>query len=626
MAVVAFHADIRFCSGGYVGVDLFFVISGFLIGSILLKDIDSGTFSAAEFYKRRVLRIVPALFVVLLVLTITLPFVLFPQGVKDFTGSLRSVLFSISNFYYASHSSYFSEPYGKPLLHTWSLAVEEQFYLALPPLLLLLKRLSERFCRLALLILFLASVVTSVVQVSNNPNAAFYLPLSRSWELLLGTLLTYLLSGSRRRPQWFREAMLILGLLLICGSIHYYSAKTPFPGLLAFLPCAGAALLILFGGDGRLTVNKLLCWKPLVFVGLVSYSLYLWHWPVTVLTKMGALPFLPADHRSQTILIIIVSGILAILSWRYVEGPFRTRALRSLPPAKVLSSFGLACVGFFIVSIVLARIPSPFPKEALAMSRYSDQVDNQGYRKGLCYVGDPYSFSDYHAKKCLAIDRKRTNVLILGDSHAAAIYPGLQQVFPEVNFLQASAQGCKPIKDTTYSTDCKALMKFIFYDFLPQNKVDMVFLIGRWLDESDIADLDGTIAYLQSLGEKVVLVGPSPEYRIPLPRLIAYSISRHDPSLPGRYQADDLFRVDDIYRRHAASLGIAYLSPLSLLCQKGRCVQLVSSSSQIPLLFDSNHFTVEGSELFAERLRQEKDFPFGEEQDDPADEQQTHAY
>jgi hypothetical protein len=179
--------------------------------------------------------------------------------------------------------------------------------------------------------------------------------------------------------------------------------------------------------------------------------------------------------------------------------------------------------------------------------------------------------------------------------------------------LQASGQGCKPLKDTTYSGDCDALMKLIFYDFLPRHKVDRVLLIGRWLDQSDAPNLDSTIRYLKSINVTAILVGPSPEYRASLPRLIAYSISRHDPSLPGRYQANDLFGVDELLRRHAASLAIPYLSPLSLLCQQEQCIQLVGSTSHVPLLFDSNHFTVQGSELFAEMLRRENGPQFWKE-------------
>ena len=610
LAVMAFHSGIRLFSGGFVGVDVFFVISGYLIGTHLLNEMDSGSFSAAEFYKRRILRIAPASFAVLLVLAFTLPFILFPQQISYFVASLRTVLISGSNFYFASQSGYFSDPFSKPLLHTWSLAVEEQFYLAFPIVLLLVRSMSKRVRLVALLAMFFASATLSAWAVRTNPNMAFYSPLSRSWELLLGTLLFYLPGASERLAGWIQEVLSVLGLLLVLGTIHFYTSKTLFPGPSAAAPCIGAALLILFAGRRGSVVNRLLCWRPIAFLGLISYSLYLWHWPVTVLTRMEILTVLPYDHRSQTIFIFLASILLAVFSWWFIERPFRTTSMRSLPPTKVFSGFVTACVGIFAVSAVVNRIPSPYPVEAQAMSQYINQVDNEGYRKGSCYVGDPYSFHDFRVGECLTPDARRPNVLVLGDSHAAAIYPGLSQVFPEVHFLQATAQGCKPLKDVAYSADCDALMRSIFYNFLPHNRIDAILLIGRWLDKSDFPEIDRTITYLRTLGQNPILVGPALEYRISLPMLLAYSISRHDPSLPARYQDNDLFTLDDLFQEHAASERIPYFSQLQLLCKEKRCVQSINLSPEVPVLFDSNHFTVQGSVLLAERLRQDKGTEF----------------
>ena len=443
-----------------------------------------------------------------------------------------------------------------------------------------------------------------------QPAAAFYLPLSRGWELLLGTLLTYFVEGSDRLPRWLSEVLAVTGVLLIIASIHFYSSATHFPGLMALLPCTGAALLILCGAGNQSMVNRILCWRPLVFVGLISYSLYLWHWPVIVFVKMGVLPVLPTHQRPQTILIILVSMVLATLSWHFVERPFRSGWPKRLPPVRVLSGFAGACIVLFTLCTTLPGLPSPFPPEALEMSKYANQVDDDGFRKGTCYIGDPFSFADFHARTCLALDHYRPNLLILGDSHAAAIYPGLSRAFPEINFLQASAQGCKPLRDSTYSADCAALMRFIYQDFLPKNRVDGILLVGRWLDASDLPKLRTTIAYLKALNEDVLLVGPSPEYRISLPRLIAYSITRHDPSLPELYQANDLFALDSDLSHFAEVTGAGYLSPLRLLCRDQRCVQRAAIGSRAPLLFDSNHFTTEGAELLAEQLRRERGVAF----------------
>ena len=604
LSVVAFHADIKPCSGGYVGVDVFFVISGFLIGSLLLHEIGAGSFSASQFYKRRILRIAPALLVLLLVLTIIMPFVLFPSGLEGYVASMRSALLSISNFYFAARTNYFSDPYSKPLLHTWSLGVEEQFYFVLPLLLLLLRRVPKRVLPWLLSSICLLSLAASQTLIGRNASDAYYLPFSRLWELLLGTVLSYLIVFPLRAPRWAVECLMLFSIILVIAPVHLYSSSTPFPGLFAIPPCLGAALIIAFGTKNNSVVTKCLASRPLTAIGLISYSWYLWHWPVASLLRMGAVPYLPYRHRPQAALIVGLSAALAVLLWRYVERPFRSREMRTLEPRKVLATFGVLCVVLFGISFCVKMIPSPFSPESLAMAKYSDQEDTEGYRKGLCYIGDPYSFSDYSKPACLAIDPLRPNILIVGDSHAAAAYPGLREAFPQVNFLQATAQGCKPLRSSGSSANCSRLMKTIFYDFLPQHHVDTVLLIGRWLDASDASDLDDTISYLSGIGQESTVVGPSPEFRISLPRLMAYAMSRHDPSLPERYQIDDLFDLDTLLREHAEKQRASYISPMMLLCPNRRCVQVVQGPEPIPLLFDSNHFTTQGSLLFAERLEE----------------------
>jgi peptidoglycan/LPS O-acetylase OafA/YrhL len=609
-SVVAFHADLKPFSGGYIGVDVFFVVSGFLIGMILLADISSEAFSALEFYKRRALRIAPALLVMLIVLTVVTPFVLFPGGLSDYAASARSVLLSVSNFYFASRTNYFSDPYSKPLLHTWSLGVEEQFYIILPLVLLAMKRMPAWLRNSSLTLLMLGSLAYSQLLVSRGTSAGYYLPIGRSWELLLGTLVSCIVSRSLSMSKWVTEVGTALGLTMILVGVRMYTPMTAFPGVHALLPCVGTALILLCGAENTTLTTRILAIRPLRFLGLISYSWYLWHWPIVSLLRMGAIPYLPYRHRPQAFLIITLSAGLAILSWRYVETPFRSAWSRRIPAVPILSSF--ACAGVLVATLGFAmeRVPSPFPAESLAMARYSDQVDTIGYRKGLCYIGDPFSYADYNGGLCLAEDRTRPDFLVLGDSHAAAAYSGLRQEFTNVNFLQATAQGCKPLRFANTSRDCQLLMRRIFEEFLPRHHLAGVLLIGRWLDSSDTSQIDETVRYLQGLKQRPILVGPSPEFRIPLPRLMAYSLSRHDPSLPERYQINDLFELDGLLAVHARADGISYVSPLRLLCPDRHCIQSVTRPELTPLLFDSNHFTVQGAILLAAKLKEADEADF----------------
>jgi len=328
IAVLLFHADIG-CSGGYVGVDVFFVISGFLITGLILKDLNRDRFSIVEFWERRVRRILPALALVVFSTLIAGWFLLLGRDFEALGKSVVAQVMLLSNVYFWRGSGYFARiGQDTPLLHTWSLAVEEQFYLLFPLLLIALRRLSPKALIPAILLFSGASFSLSVYWSYHNPNANFYLLPTRAWELLMGAFLAAY-SARRASKRWLAEILSWSGLFAILWSIFQYSPDTRFPGAAALLPCVGTAFLIQSNRDSLTSVGTFLATRPVVFVGLISYSLYLWHWPVLVFAEYWTIERLPLVHR---VLLLLGSIGLAALSWKFVETPFRQRTVFKTRP------------------------------------------------------------------------------------------------------------------------------------------------------------------------------------------------------------------------------------------------------------------------------------------------------
>lgn len=283
--VVLFHAGLQTFSGGYVGVDIFFVISGYLITSLLLKENRSRSFSIITFYDRRIRRIFPALFAVMLLSALAGGWLQTPADFQQFGQSVIATSLFSSNVFFWWKAGYFDSASDvKPLLHTWSLGVEEQFYIFFPVLLFVLYRWYSERGKYLLVLLALFSFILSVYAVETRPSAAFYLAPTRAWELLLGSLLAFDLFPEFN-SRILREVGSLFGFGFILFSVLTYSQNSAFPGLRALPPCAGAALIIHSGASGVSYIRNALSIRPIVFVGLISYSLYLWHWPLIVLYK-----------------------------------------------------------------------------------------------------------------------------------------------------------------------------------------------------------------------------------------------------------------------------------------------------------------------------------------------------
>lgn len=613
LMVVAFHLQTLLSHGGFIGVDIFFVISGFLITSLLLRDIEHGSYSVTGFYVRRIRRLAPALIVMLVATAIAAYFLLWPFELTSYAQSLLCAVFSASNFYFQAHSGYFDpQSTSAPLLHTWSLAVEEQFYIVFPFLLVLLSRRFKSRLGWAFLALGLASFAASAYLVYANPNAAFYSPASRAWELLCGSLLAIKpIPGMQSKIR--RNVTAMAGILLIAFAFLKDWHYTPFPGFAALPPCIGAALVIGSGSAGETLVSRMLSSRLLVFWGLISYSLYLWHWPLIVFLSMGV-QIQAHSETVQHILIFALATLVATLSWRFVERPFRS-GYRGAAPSTVFGFAGAAvCVPVILALAFISfkGMPQRFSPSAVAVASYL-KVDNSElagrYRTGSCFLTSDLTIANFDQSKCLNTSRAEPNVLIFGDSHAAHLEYGLVRVFPRENFMQATAASCVPyvmhdLRAMRRPIDCKGLVHFILDDYLPKAQLSEVILAGHWTQD-DINGIAATIHEIQSHGIKLLLVGPAIEYDTPLPRLLALSIERSDPTLVQRHMVSSARNLDKEMQYLARNVWhVEYFSYFSAFCDSTNCQQY--GGAGVPMEQDQAHLTGSGSVQVAEKFEQER--------------------
>jgi peptidoglycan/LPS O-acetylase OafA/YrhL len=622
LSVLAFHLGITDTPGGFVGVDVFFVISGYLISSIIFHEIAASRFSVIGFYERRIRRIFPALFGMLAVFSVFAAIYLLPTELVDYGKSMLAATASVSNFYFWQHSGYFDAPTSQPLLHTWSLAVEEQFYVSFPLFLVLVRRFFPKRLRVSVVALFFVSLLTSAAVVSRNQGTAFYMPYTRAWELLLGTILS-LGMFPRLQSAWQRNLATFTGIGMIAFSVFFYTQNTLFPGLSALVPCVGSALIIWAGETGSSIVGALLSWRPVVFTGLISYSLYLWHWPVIVLQQMGVLIGVSAitSHRYAAILTarrfdmlieITLSLLLAIFSWRFVERPFRRGPLRlSGRPLFALSGAVMfILLGLSSWTVLAGGFKGRFPVNAVQVaSGLDDHEENRLMRTGICFITSDYHFDKYNYDLCLRQDSRKKNYLVLGDSHSAMLWSALSLSLQDSNVMQASTNACEPLLHPSGSLDCKKMMDYVFRTYLPGHPVQRVFMIGRWL-EKDIDELTATIAWAKEHQVPVTVFGPMPEYDGPLPRLLAYSIAWNRPSLASQHRVASTGHQDAEMQSMAANTWhVPYISLYREICKAEGCIEYADAAHTIPLMSDTNHLNRFGASFVVRGLVKKGELP-----------------
>jgi peptidoglycan/LPS O-acetylase OafA/YrhL len=630
LLVVFNHLRTR-VTGGYVGVDVFFVISGYLISSVILSDMRSGQFSIVGFYERRVRRIFPALLAMLVVVNVLAFRYLLPSEAESFARSLIAAIVSLSNFQFWREAGYFDAPSAlKPLLHTWSLAVEEQFYIFFPPFLLAVRRWFPNRLRIAIWIVAGLSFVAACYSVRSSPSAAFFFSPLRAWELMIGTMVSQNELPAIQKKIW-RNVSSSVGLLLILVPAFLFNAQTPFPGLAALPTCLGAGLIIASGETGGSVVASILSWRPLTFIGLISYSLYLWHWPIIVFWNRAQIrPDEDFFDAKTKLILLAMSLVAATLSWWLVETPFRKGRFRPGRRTVFLVN-GVLAVGLLMFGAEILNtkgLVARFSPEAAAVAQYTTYHPVEEWRENVCFLTQHNQFSDFKSEICLNNKPQRSqqkSMLLLGDSLAAHLYPGLVTVFSDRDFSQANAASCEPLvvvpdtMDAEFLPNCKRMSAFIYGEYLPNHHFDGVLLAASWHEES-LPELGRTIEWIKAHGMPVILFGPVPEYDTSLPRLLALSIREKDPGLLDRHRLARTLKLDkEMAELARTEWKVAYVSAVEDLC--GSQVEMVAKAQSemagclafaapgVPLQFDDHHFTVAGSILYARAMQARKQIP-----------------
>lgn len=630
LPIVLYHAGVGGFSGGFVGVDIFFVISGYLITQIIHSEIQKQSFSILKFYARRARRILPALFFMCLFTVIASWYILLPSDFQGFSSSLFWTMLFSSNIHFWQEAGYFAGPSEyKPLLHTWSLAVEEQFYLFFPISLVLISKYFKRHINNFIFFGFIASFLISVWGIENEPNATFYLIPTRAWELLMGSILALNMVPISEN-KLLQHTLAFTGVTLILWSIFTFTVATPFPGPNALFPCLGTALIIYSNSKSQTLIGNILSIKPLVFFGLISYSLYLWHWPLIVFLKyqLGR-PFSPVE----TILILLVSMAMAMISWEYIEQPFRHTSKTKPKKQFYYASFfvGLILATFALFGYYKLGFPDRWTDSVLQYAKAS--IDTYS-RDTACSSMSPEMVLD--GKLCIVGSKSHSapDFIVWGDSHARVLLKGIEKVSREEDITGwfASRSACPPLlgiyrADYPLSDRCRAFNDAML-SVVIKYKIKDVFLIARWSSralgyekgglvmgpEPFIADdvlhpqnsyeskivlkraLERTISKLNENGVNVYIFTQVPVFKFSVPKALAKAAAHNsDVTLIGRPLKEHLARhsfikstLDELETKYK----FTRLDPTKQFCGSGFCRTELDGHS---LYKDDNHLSSYGA-------------------------------
>jgi peptidoglycan/LPS O-acetylase OafA/YrhL len=612
LSVVAFHFETKGVYGGFVGVDIFFVISGYLITGIIQAEVARGDFSFARFYERRLRRLLPALYVMVAVTAIPTFHYLLASERAEFFRSVTAVVTFTSNIFFWLQSGYFDHAaVEKPLLHTWSLAVEEQFYLALPLIVWGVLR-SARDNRMALPVtlgaLALASFALSIVLMRNGASAnAFFMSPPRAWEFLVGSIVALDGFPKLRHPM---AQQIARGAALVLMAIPILSLRPGpgFPGLNAVLPCVGAAIFIWSGiGVKNQAHARYSLLHVMRFFGRISYSLYLWHWPLFTFARFSKSSLVLG--RVETAGLFLLTVAVSYLSWRFVEQPFRDRTLvRTRGAAFRLAGAGtIALLAASAGGLALNGMAGDRQSVAEKLDAYNAYDYAAIYRSGTCFSPPDGTFGD----ACLGVVPGKTNMLLWGDSFAAHYAYGLSKLADSgtTNTMQATQAACMPTFDADAQSDpvCRrfaAEMKA----FLASHRIDLVVMSADWLEYARpprfgtmIADISRTVAQLNAAGLRVVLLGPSVQFRARLPSMLSRAQLRGADGRADDMVLPDIFTMDQaMHAALPATANFSYVSVVDAVCPERQCPLTVGED--VPLAMDHAHLTAEGSVYVMERL------------------------
>jgi peptidoglycan/LPS O-acetylase OafA/YrhL len=618
LAVIGFHWDLQLFSGGFVGVDIFFVISGFLITRIIYTDTIAGNFSFARFYAGRIRRILPALYLLLVVVATVSWFCLLPPDYENLLNAITWVATFISNILFSQQTGYFDRPATEnPLLHTWSLSVEGQFYLVFPLLIwgtvMLVQRLRFSPVRLsqALLVFALLSFLLSAYQIRTNATSAFFLAPGRAWEFLLGSFIAVDALSLSARPSVRRTAT-VVGIAMILIAVYAFTKTTPFPGPHALLPCVGTALVIWSYRDDKI-IGQVNCLTAiLIGFGTISYSLYLWHWPIFVYAKL-LLGEASTLQPLAKLLLFTASVAIATLSYYIVEQPIRRRAVLRRPYSiyAAAAAASVTIVAFSASGKLTGGFPSRVGPALAAVTAYMNYDYGSVYRERTCFLDPEQEVAEYDANRCYKPSDHVTNVLIWGDSHAAHYVTGLTEVLGhDANVMQANSSSCPPIFDLDVASrpHCRSFNNRV-RALVRERAPELIIMSASWSFAQDILGseavfftrLQRSISEVSSYGSRAMVFGPSLQYKDRLPELIAKHPMLGFANYSAEYVRDDIFELDERMRRQFSDgAALTYISILRTICVVRACP--VFATKGVPLTFDASHLTMPGSVYVVGRI------------------------
>jgi peptidoglycan/LPS O-acetylase OafA/YrhL len=589
IGVILYHFQIPYVDGGFAGVDVFFVISGYLMSRIIFTSIEKGDFSFIEFYWKRAKRIIPALLCLIIVFSLLGFFFYFPNDyMLNQKNAASSVLF-LSNFLYWKNTNYFLQSNDNIFLHTWSLSVEWQFYIVYPVLLFFLNKMlkSKRQLLYLFCLITLLAVVFSLVFGFYRKNTTFYLLPTRAWEMMVGGI-AFLVEGYLKDLK-YKNVIAFGGYALILLSFGVMNNQMVWPGVFTLIPVF-ATFLVIVSGFNELSILK---HKLVQFTGSISYSLYLWHWPVYIFAM-----YLGLQINNGTILgMMMISVLLAILSFKYIESA-RFSKIQIVVFATVVLA---GCAGLSCISANNFM----FKPKALKLAMYAKDykpIAEKTFRKDVCFISDEKGAPDLNKAVCLAIIKDKKNVLLIGDSHAAEVYSSLQEILKDqnINILQASASNCFPIAQSVGEQHCKDMMTYVYDDFIKNNftSIDGVILSCNWMqhitgeDDNNWKELLSAIAYYKHKNIGVLIIGQNETYRIPYPTIAAkeYQYSKH---VGQNYIVKSSETTNVFLKEH--------LKPYYIDIYNADAGPKLSEQDD-PYMFDRNHFTKYGADIAVDRI------------------------
>lgn len=608
LAVVLFHAGYKFFAGGFVGVDVFFVISGFLITGLIRREVQSKRFSFREFYIRRTQRLFPAAFVMIAVSFVVAACLYSPQDLRRMGGESVYATVALSNVFYWLQSGYFdTDSIRKPLLHTWSLGVEEQFYLVWPALLVLAMRMRAATVTMVIALVAAASLIACVRMMKHDPTAAFFLTPFRMFEFAIGGILTSL----RPLPAAAGKAAFAVGFAVVMCSVLAYSEATPFPGLYALPPAIGTALMIAGGEQGglaRLLTNPLMRW-----IGRISYSLYLAHWPVAVFATYTAPPEMAALLKPA---ILAGSFVVALPLFYLIEQRFRSVAPRTATDR----------IGFMLACALAAVTFLPIAASAWASNGWAWRLAKELRTVSAVPKEDHerYLFSRNAAFATTKFTAEGTNILIVGDSQASDFL----NVLVEAGFHQRANVRLFPIetrcgalivpmeKKADYWTkenvwtvprpDVAATCQKLQADFeaLPEVKTaSVIYLASLWYVHT-VPYIATTVKSLQAKSTaRVVVIGRKTQHRGSIELASAHGRLQGLESYAGDNRMAETDTVNDAIKASLGT-GVNFLNIIDHLCPTAKRCHVLTRDG-MPILFDQSHFSVDGAKWIGEKMRAE---------------------